>query len=149
MILLTYQGFLCLTFTIWISDFISIWRNSFKKHFPLINHIKTENGLLLNLNFHTCKTCFTTTVSPKLIYIFKDVNSRSLISNSNFFCSFLYLSLRSASFSINFISSLFLACNLAYNSLFDKQRFLLIVGIVVEFRSLGAFLVDLVGVGDI
>ena len=42
----------------------------------------------------------------------------------------------------NFIISLLLECNLAHN--FDNQRFLSIMGVVAEFRSLGAFLVDLV-----
>lgn len=35
-------------------------------------------------------------------------------------------------------------CNVADSSLFDKQRFVLIMGTVVEFRSLGIFQVDLV-----
>ena len=35
-------------------------------------------------------------------------------------------------------------CNMADSSLFDKQRFVLIMGTVVEFRSLGIFQVDLV-----
>ena len=33
---------------------------------------------------------------------------------------------------------------MADSSLFDKQRFVLIMGTVVEFRSLGIFQVDLV-----
>ena len=72
--------------------------------------------------------CFSET-----IYILKDVNNSnySSIWNSNFLSIFI---INTSTYSFNFIISLFFECNLAHNSLFDKQRFLLIMG-VVKFRS--------------
>ena len=46
-------------------------------------------------------------------------------------------------YSFNFFISLSLECNLAHNSLFGKQPSLSIMVVVVEFWSLGVFLVNL------
>ena len=69
----------------------------------------------------------------------QDINNYFLTLNRNFqvfrnYCSFLYLSLGSASFYYKIVVSLSLECNLVHNPPFDKQRFSLKRGVVVDFK---------------